>query len=141
MLYLASDHAGFELKEKVAQFLRKEKIEFEDLGTNSKDSVDYPVYAKKMAQNMIEKDDRGILICGSGIGMSIAINRFSHIRGALCYDTTAVELSRKHNNSNVLILAGRRRKTNLFYKRMINAFFKTEFEKGRHLKRVEQLSN
>lgn len=139
MLYLASDHAGFDLKEKIVKHLKKNNIEFEDLGTNSRQSVDYPNYAKKLAEKIKDENDKGILICGSGIGMSIAVNRFKHIRGALCYDLLAVNLSRKHNDSNVLILPGRRFKTKIQYKKLIKEFLSVEFEGGRHLKRIEQL--
>lgn len=142
MVILASDHAGYVLKEKVKDYLTKCGINYIDLGTNSEESVDYPIFANKMAETL--KDDAkdfGILICGSGIGMSIAINRHKHIRGALCCDVNTATLARQHNNANVLILAGRNKKTNLRYKKMIDAFLNTNFEGGRHQRRVDMLSN
>lgn len=139
MILLASDHAGFELKENVKLYLNEKGIAFKDLGTNKKESTDYPIYAKKMAEEM-NSQSKGILICGTGIGMSIAINRFSHIRGALCKDCNVVELSRKHNDSNVLILAGRDNYIKENYQSMIEIFLKTEFEGGRHQRRVDMLN-
>ena len=141
MVLLASDHAGFELKENIKRFLKEKGIDFQDLGTNSTESTDYPIYAKKMAELMKDDEYKGILICGTGIGMSIAINRFSHIRGALCKDNNAVELSRKHNNSNVLILAGRDDYAKENYQSMVNIFLTTEFEGGRHQGRLDMLNN
>ncbi len=142
MIVLASDHAGFILKEKVKKYLTKQKIAYVDLGTDSNESVDYPVYAKKMAEYMLEnKNSQGILICGTGIGMSIAINRFKHIRGALCHNKQTAKLSREHNNANVLILAGRSKKTLISYKSLVKAFLTTKFLGGRHQKRVDMLSN
>jgi len=141
MVLLASDHAGFELKENIKRFLKEKGIDFQDLGANSTESTDYPIYAKKMAELMKDDEYKGILICGTGIGMSIAVNRFSHIRGALCKDNNAVELSRKHNNSNVLILAGRDDYTKENYQSMVDIFLTTEFEGGRHQGRLDMLNN
>ena len=140
MIVLASDHAGYDLKEKIKKYLTNKKLEYVDLGTESNKSVDYPIYANKMADYMANNDCKGILICGTGIGMSIAINRHKHIRGALCHNKKTAILSRQHNNANVLILAGRNKKTVLTYKKIIDAFLTTNFEGERHKKRVDMLS-
>lgn len=136
---IASDHAGFERKAKVCEWLKKHNIEYIDLGTDSPSSVDYPVYAKKVAEKILSKEcDKGILICGTGIGMSIAINRFKGVRGTLCLNTRMATLARQHNNSNVLCMPARK-----FCfcraKRILKAYFNTDFEGGRHEKRVAML--
>ncbi len=142
MIVLASDHAGFELKEKIKKYLAKQNLEFVDLGTTDTKSVDYPLYAKKMAEYIKnEKDAKGILICGTGIGMSIAINRYNFIRGALCKDTNTAKLSRQHNDANVLILAGRSKLTKLIYKKMVKTFLCTQFLGDRHQRRVDMLKD
>ncbi len=137
-IYLASDHAGFPLKKLIIkEFLTKKRINFQDLGTNSEKSVDYPNFAKKLCKN-INKSSMGILICGSGIGVSISANRHKHIRASLCHNVNSARMTRKHNDSNVICLQGRPFvKKRIFA--MLNAYFDTEFEKGRHTRRVEQL--
>ena len=137
-IYIASDHAGYPLKKLIIkEFLSKKRINFQDLGTNSEKSVDYPNFAKKLCKN-INKNSMGILICGSGIGVSISANRHKHIRASLCHDVHTAKMTRKHNDSNVICLKGRPFvKKNIFA--MLNAYFDTEFEKGRHTRRVEQL--
>ena len=137
-VYIASDHAGYALKQVIVkEFLSKEGINFQDLGTNSEKSVDYPKFAKKLSKK-INKTSMGILICGSGIGVSISANRHKHIRASLCHNVNSARMTRKHNDSNVICLQGR-----LFVKKkifaMLNAYFDTEFEEGRHTRRVEQL--
>ena len=142
---IASDHAGFDLKASIIKEFAKEH-EFIDLGTdNPKNSVDYPDFANKVCENIIKnKADFGILICGSGIGISIAANRFSKIRAALCCNQKTATLSRQHNNANVLCLGARiLRKDNAL--KMVKTFLTTNFEgnleKGvRHLQRVEKLT-
>ena len=106
-IIIASDHAGFLMKEKVKIFLNKSKIKSLDLGTFSEERVDYPDYAKKLALSVKKKSSFGILICGSGIGVSIAANRFKEIRAAVCYNQLSASLARKHNNANVLCLGAR----------------------------------
>ena len=137
-IYIASDHAGYPLKKLIIkEFLTKKRINFQDLGTNSEKSVDYPNFAKKLCKN-INKTSMGILICGSGIGVSISANRHKHIRASLCHNVNSARMTRKHNDSNVICLQGRPFvKKRIFA--MLNAYFDTEFEEGRHTRRVEQL--
>ena len=137
-IYIASDHAGFPLKKLIIkEFLTKKRINFQDLGTNSEKSVDYPNFAKKLCKN-INKNSMGILICGSGIGVSISANRHKHIRASLCHNVNSARMTRKHNDSNVICLQGRPFvKKKIFA--MLDAYFDTEFEEGRHKRRVEQL--
>ena len=137
-VYIASDHAGYALKQVIVkEFLFKKGMNFQDLGTNSEKSVDYPKFAKKLSQK-INKTSMGILICGSGIGVSISANRHKHIRASLCHNVNSAKMTRKHNDSNVICLQGRPFvKKKIFA--MLNAYFDTEFEEGRHTRRVEQL--
>ncbi len=142
MIALASDHAGFQLKELIKKYFDENNIEYVDLGTNSIDSVDYPIYAKKLAEYLSQNtNDFGILICGTGIGMSVAINRYNYIIGALCHNKKTAKLARQHNNANVLILAGRDKHTLKFYKTIVNEFLNTSFLGDRHTKRVDMLKN
>ena len=137
-VYIASDHAGYALKQVIVkEFLFKKGINFQDLGTNSEKSVDYPKFAKKLSKK-ISKTSMGILICGSGIGVSISANRHKHIRASLCHNVNSAKMTRKHNDSNVICLQGRPFvKKKIFA--MLDAYFDTEFEEGRHTRRVEQL--
>jgi len=137
-IYIASDHAGYPLKKLIIkEFLSKKRINFQDLGTNSEKSVDYPNFAKKLCKN-INKSSMGILICGSGIGVSISANRHKHVRASLCHNVNSARMTRKHNDSNVICLQGRPFvKKRIFA--MLNAYFDTEFEEGRHTRRVKQL--
>jgi len=108
MIAIGSDHGGFELKEKIKKFFDQNNIKYHDYGTNSPDSVDFPDYAKLVCESILDKEcEKGILICGTGIGMSIAANKFSGINCALCSNIMGARLSREHNNSNVLALGGR----------------------------------
>lgn len=139
-IYLAADHAGFEAKNALIAYLKEKGHEIVDLGTNAVDSVDYPDYAQKLAAAM--KDDpesRGILVCGSGVGMSIAANRFPHIRAALVSEPLSATLTRKHNNANVLCLGSRLTGSDM-HKSCVDAFLSTEFEGGRHERRVEKMN-
>lgn len=138
MLYLASDHAGFKMKEKVKKYLTKKSIIFEDLGTYEETSCDYPVVARTLC-NKIKDEDNGILICGTGIGMSIQANRYTHIRAGLCVTPKMAEMTRQHNNANVLCLQGRN-KSLWQNKKIIHKFLTTKFEGGRHQRRVNYLS-
>ena len=137
-VYIASDHAGYPLKQVIVkEFLSKKGINFQDLGTNSEKSVDYPKFAKKLCKK-VNKSSMGILICGSGIGVSISANRHTHIRASLCHNVNSARMTRKHNDSNVICLQGRPFvKKKIFA--MLNAYFDTEFEEGRHTRRVELL--
>ncbi len=139
IIFVSSDHGGFYLKEQICSFLKNDKYDFIDLGTNSAESVDYPDYSNILALKLKNnKNSTGILFCGTGIGMSIAANRHEHIRAALCTDTNMASLSRKHNDSNVIVIGGRTTSTNLA-KEMIKTFLSTKFEQGRHLFRVNKL--
>ena len=138
-IYIASDHAGYNLKEFLKNKLSK-KYNFIDLGTNKASiSVNYPIFAHKLS-NKVAKNGKnfGILICGSGLGMSMAANRHKRIRAALCYTVKNTKLSRLHNNSNVITLGSRLIKKNLAV-RIVNIFFNTKFEGGRHKKRVKNI--
>ncbi len=138
-IVLASDHAGFKLKEIVKKYLIKKRKNILDLGTKNNISVDYPDIAHLFAKN-IKKSNKntGILICGSGIGMSIVANRHKNVRAALCYNKKTAVLSRKHNNANVIVFGSRLTKKNVALK-CIDVFLKTDFERGRHLRRVNKI--
>ena len=136
MLAIASDHGGFALKQEIMAFLKESGIEYEDLGTYSTESVDYPVYAAKLGKAVAAGEfERGILICGTGIGISIAANKIHGIRCALCSDCYSAEMSRRHNNANVLAMGGRTLGVELA-KKITDTFLHTEFEGGRHERRV-----
>ena len=138
-IFISSDHAGFVLKESIKTYLIKKKINFHDLGPTRNDSVDYPDYAHKMAKKVkISKNNIGILVCGSGIGMSIAANRHKNIRAALCLNLKSAKLSRLHNDANIITLGSRlMSKKNAIS--CIGVFLNTKFEGGRHLKRIKKI--
>ena len=136
---IASDHAGFELKEKIKKFLTKHQVV--DFGTENSDSMDYPDTGFEAAEAVSNGDcKRGILICGSGLGMSIVANKVAGIRATLCQTKQFAELSRRHNDSNILVLSGRFISEYLA-KEIIDVWFNTEFEGGRHQKRLDKISN
>ena len=138
-IFLSSDHGGFYLKECIKDFLKNNNYDFEDLGCNSLDAVDYPDYAKALSNKLIINNQfRGILFCGTGIGISMSANRFSHIRAALCTNVEMASKSRKHNNANVLALGGRILKESLAID-IVKEFLNTEFENGRHTLRVNKI--
>ncbi len=140
-LLIASDHAGFALKEKLIIYLNKKNIGIKDLGTYSKERCDYPEYAYKLAKSIASgKYRRGILICKSGIGNSIVANRVPGVRAALCYNLKAAKLSREHNDSNVLVLGSAFVKPDLA-KRMVIVWLNTKFLGGRHLKRLKLINS
>ncbi len=127
-IVIASDHAGYFLKEKIKDFLLKENYTVEDVGTYSLVSVDYPEYGFKAIEKILKKEaDRGILICGTGIGMSIMANRFTEIRAALCHEPFSAQMARKHNDANVLVLGGRLIGDGMAME-IVKAFLNTEFE-------------
>ncbi len=138
---VASDHAGVELKENIKDLLEKELgFIVLDLGTHDTQSVDYPDFANAMAGTLLKGGaDLGVLICGSGIGISIAANRHKNIRAALCHNEETAKLARQHNNANVLAL-GARTLDNKTALKCVRTFFTTDFEGGRHEKRVAKLS-
>jgi len=139
-VYLASDHAGYEAKQALIHFLKTHHIEIIDVGCHSLDSVDYPEYGKLLAEALDDKPgDFGVLVCGSGIGISIAANRFPHIRAALCHTPEYAKLARQHNNANVIAMGARMLKIEEM-EEILEVFLITPFEAGRHERRVKQLS-
>ena len=139
VVVLASDHAGFNLKELIKKYLTKKKEKTLDLGTNSTYSVDYPDFAHRLSRQMKKKNNQvGILVCGSGIGMNIVANKHKNIRAALCYNVKSTMLSREHNNANVMALGARLTKKKVALK-CVDVFIKTKFKGGRHLKRVKKI--
>ena len=137
-IFLASDHAGFELKEYIKNFLIKKRRRILDLGTNNNNSVDYPYFAHLLSRKIKKKNHFGILVCGTGIGMVMTANRHKNIRAALCYNKKSAKLSREHNNANVITLGSRLTKKNVALK-CVNIFLKTNFKSGRHLRRVNKI--
>ena len=138
-VFIASDHAGFKLKEIIKKFLIKRRNKVLDLGTSNTNSVDYPDYAHFLSKKMKKsKNQIGILVCGSGLGMSMAANKHKNIRAAVCYDTRSTKLSRLHNNANVMAIGSRLIKTNVALK-CINIFMRTSFDGGRHARRVKKI--
>ena len=136
---LASDHAGFKLKESIKKFLVKKRKKILDLGTNNMESVDYPDFAHLLSKKMKKKNNQmGILICGSGIGMDMAANKHKNIRAALCYNIKSTKLSRLHNNANVLTLGSRIIKKKIALK-CVDIFLKTDFDGGRHARRIKKI--
>jgi ribose 5-phosphate isomerase B len=138
-LYIASDHAAFEQKEMLAKYLG-DKYEVINLGTDSIESVHYPNFGKKIALEVLKSNGRGIALCGSGIGISIQVNRFKGIRGGLCNDVSDAKMTKLHNNANILCLAGRKHSDHLV-KEMVETWLSTEFEGGRHQDRIDMLDN
>ena len=139
-ILIASDHAGFHLKEELKKHFKSEH-EFIDLGSNSSDSVDYPDYAHILSQKISEsKDSFGILICGSGIGMSMVANRYKDVRAALCLNEKMAQLSREHNNANVLVLGSRLISCEEAIKCLI-MFFNSKFEGNRHQARLDKFND
>ncbi|OLS01819.1 ribose 5-phosphate isomerase B [Tissierella creatinophila] len=136
---IGSDHGGFDLKEIIKKAF-KDKVEFVDYGTNSKDSVDYPDFGKRVGEAVVKGEiDRGIVICGTGIGISIAANKVDGVRCALCNDLFLAKMSRNHNNANVLAMGGRVIGDVLAIE-IVKVFLEEEFEGGRHAGRVEKIS-
>ena len=136
---LASDHAGFTLKETIKKKLIKNKVKVLDFGPYNKDKVDYPDYAKKVARNISsKKTNMGILVCGSGTGMAMSANKLRKIRAAVCYNSVSTRLSRTHNNANILALGSRLTNKREALK-LVNIFLSTKFEGGRHLRRIRKI--
>ncbi len=142
LIAVGSDHAGFEVKNKILEFYKNNnKYILKDFGTYNNNSCDYPVIAEKIGILVSKQEfNMGILICGSGVGMSIAANKINNVRAALCYEPELARLSRAHNDANILCLGARF--TN-FYKliNIINIFLETKFDLGRHENRVNQILN
>ena len=139
--FIGTDHAGFEVKSFVIEYLQEKGIEVEDLGTYSSESVDYPDYAHKVAEAVLANPGTmGILICGSGIGMSLAANKHKGIRAALCHDHYTASMSRRHNNANILCF-GARIVGKGEIESILEGWLNSEFEGGRHQRRVEKIDN
>ena len=138
-IFISSDHAGFNLKENIKKKFKRKYL-FQDMGTdNSKISVNYPEYAHRLCKKVSRNNKNiGILVCGSGMGMSMAANKHKNIRAAVCYSVKNTKLSRLHNNANVITLGSRLTKKNTAFK-FIEVFMKTKFEGGRHKKRVKKI--
>jgi len=139
IIAIASDHAGYELKNKVKSYLKQQDLSVDDFGTFKNDSVDYPDYgilaARAVAQ---DKADKGILICASGIGMSIVANKVNGVRAALCVTEEMAKLSRSHNNSNILVLGGRMI-DHQYALKIIDTWLITPFDGGRHFRRINKI--
>ena len=137
---IASDHRGYVIKGKILALIAELGHEASDMGTDSSDSVDYPDYGSKVAQAVSQGTvDRGILICGTGMGMCITANKFPGVRACTCHDDLTAEMSRRHNDANVLCLSADLLGDRLV-NRMVEIWLKTEFEGGRHARRVEKIS-
>ena len=136
---IGSDHRGYNLKEKIVAMLESGAHVVEDMGTDGNDSVDYPDFASLVSKKVSRQEvDRGILICGTGIGMAIAANKFPGVRAAPCFDELTAEMSRRHNNLNILCLSADMLGDRLVG-RLVDVWLKTEFEGGRHARRVEKI--
>ena len=137
MIALGCDHGGYELMQEVIAYLKEKGLEYKNFGCNSMESVDYPVYAKQVAKAVQSGEwDKGILICGTGIGISITANRFKGIRAALCGDCFSAEATRQHNDANILAMGGRVTGPGLAVK-IVDTFLNTEFSNGeRHVNRI-----
>ena len=139
LLAIASDHGGFQLKEIIRKHLAERGEKVVDLGTSSEESVDYPVYGKACAEAVASgKAERGIVVCGTGIGISIAANKVKGIRCGLCTSVEMAQLTRQHNNANMLALGGRTTDPDLALQ-IVDAFLDTEFDGGRHKRRTDML--
>ncbi len=138
-IFISSDHAGYILKNQIFNNLKKKNYRITNLGPFNDKSVDYPIYAKNLANKVSKnKTNIGILVCGSGTGMAIAANKVKNIRAAVCYNAKNTKLSRLHNNANVITVGSRLTSKNLAFK-LINIFLKTKFEGGRHLRRIKKI--
>ena len=138
-IIIGSDHAGFSLKDALKKSLAEADVEILDVGAHSSEPVDYPDFGRKVAEKVSSGEfARGILICGSGVGMTIVANKFPNVRGVLCLDSDTARMSRKHNDTNILILAGRRTDINTA-KAIAGTWLETEFEGGRHSRRLDKI--
>jgi len=138
-IVIGSDHAAYALKEKIKAFLIERSIDVEDVGCYSEDSVDYPDVGIKLLSSMVSsgKFDKGILMCGTGIGMSMVANKFPHVRAALCADIFSAVMSRRHNDSNILVLGGRVI-GDILAMEIVKVWLETPFDGGRHQRRLEK---
>ena len=139
IIAIGADHAGFELKEKLKLFLDEIRRPYKDYGTFSETSTDYPDWGAKVAQAVSKGiHTQAILVCGAGIGMSIVANKFPGVRAALCSSEFLAEICRRHNNSNIIVFGGRTT-TELLAQRMLKIWLETEFEGGRHVRRLDKV--
>ncbi len=138
-IFIASDHAGFKLKETIKMYLDRKNYKYFDLGPENNSKVDYPDYAHRVAKKVkLSRNHQGILICGSGTGMNIAANKHKNIRAAQCFNLKSTKLSRLHNDANIITLGSRLlKKKNVL--NLINVFLNTKFEGGRHSKRIRKI--
>jgi ribose 5-phosphate isomerase B len=137
---IASEHAGFDLKEELVVYLRAKNVETEDLGAQSGEPIDYPYIAQRLGTMVVNGEyNRGILICGTGIGMSIAVGKVRGVRAALCTDPFMASMSRRHNDANVLCLGSWITGLRLTYA-IVDAYLESEFEAGRHQRRIDQIA-
>ena len=138
---IGSDHGGFELKEHIKKFLEEQGVEYVDYGTKTLDSVDYPEYGLKVAEAVKNGEcDKGIVVCGTGIGISISCNKVPGIRCALCGDTYSARMSIEHNNANILALGGRVVGKDLATE-IVSVWLKAQFQAGRHERRINKISD
>ena len=135
---IASDHAGFDLKEEIKKVLDSLQVSYKDSGTTDRESVDYPDYARHVAES-VQNGTRGILCCGTGIGMSIAANKFKGVRAAICNDPYTAQMSREHNDSNILIMGGRVLKDPQQISQIVQTWLQTQFQGGRHERRLDKI--
>tara|TARA_B100001142_G_scaffold145995_1_gene146945 strand:+ start:2373 stop:2807 length:435 start_codon:yes stop_codon:yes gene_type:complete len=136
---IGSDHAGFELKQIIVEHLSSRNLDFVDFGTNSLDSVDYPDFAKRVADEVSNKDlVMGILVCGSGQGMAMTANRYKDVRAAICHNSDVAKVTREHNDANILCLGSRFIEEAEALK-CVDVFLSTDFEGERHLKRINKI--
>ncbi len=139
MVFIGSDHGGFELKEHIISLLKEENVEFLDCGTYTKDGIDYPDVAKDVCEHVqANQGSKGVLLCGTGVGMSICANKYKGIRAAVCCDTYSTKMCRMHNDANVLCM-GQRVVGNGLALDILQMFLTTEFEGGRHKRRVDKI--
>jgi ribose 5-phosphate isomerase B len=138
-IFISSDHAGYKLKELIKKYLDKKKIRYSDIGPNNDSRVDYPDYAHKVAKKVKNNNNHvGILVCGSGMGMSITANKHKNIRAAQCFNLKSTKLSRLHNDANIITLGSRLLSKNNALK-CVSIFLSTKFESGRHTKRIKKI--
>lgn len=139
LLGISSDHGGYDLKLKILDFLQNQNYRLLDYGTDNTESVDYPDYAYSVVKGILQNEiDKGIIICGTGIGISITANRFPGIRAALCWDQHSAKMSKEHNNSNIIAFGGRTTKYE-DAKNIVSAWLNTEFDGGRHQLRIDKI--
>ena len=140
MIAIGCDHGGYELKQELISYLNEKGLEFKDFGCHSTESCDYPIYGEAVARAIVSGEcERGIIICGTGIGISLAANKVKGIRAALCGDCFSAEMTRQHNDANILSLGARVTGPGLAMK-IVDTFLNTEFEGGRHARRVELIA-